>query len=212
MKYSSGVARSAGSPRAVLTWSTPVGDIVARGSRRSGPYSRTVRQRSRCQTSMRPTSCTAQVFSDSRRRLGREFADRADWTRYDSIRLPDRTLAALVHSACNKPGSGQVTHRYVRSGHGSVDRGSISDSQADSAGLIGRVTHPRSIRTATKYRNTPTATCYPAGLVAPPCSATNMVAAARSSGRRVDGAVAVVALLSPSTCLDSTAELPSVKS
>ena len=43
---------------------------------------------------------------------------------------------ALVHSACNKPGATQVTHRYVRSDHGSVDRGSISNSQADSAGSI----------------------------------------------------------------------------
>jgi len=43
---------------------------------------------------------------------------------------------ALVHSACNKPGATQVTHRYVRSGHGSVDRGSMSNSQAGSAGSI----------------------------------------------------------------------------
>jgi len=46
-------------------------------------------------------------------------------------------------------------------------------SQADSASLIGPVTHSRRVCTATKYRNTPTATCYPAGLIAAlPCSAT----------------------------------------
>jgi len=38
--------------------------------------------------------------------------------------------------SCNKPGSRQVTHGYVRSAHGSIDRGSISNSQADSAGSI----------------------------------------------------------------------------
>jgi len=32
--------------------------------------------------------------------------------------LPDRALAALVQSACNKPGSRQITHDHVRSGHG----------------------------------------------------------------------------------------------
>jgi len=56
--------------------------------------------------------------------------------RFRSINFLDRPFAALVHSACNKPGSRQVTHRSVRSGHGSVDRGSVSDSQADSAGSI----------------------------------------------------------------------------
>ena len=47
------------------------------------------------------------------------------------------------------------------------------------------LTHSPSISTATKYRNTTTAICHPARLCAtPPCSATNMVAVARSSGRR----------------------------
>ena len=47
------------------------------------------------------------------------------------------------------------------------------------------LTHSPSISTATKYRNTTTAICHPARLCAtPPCSATSMVAVARSSGRR----------------------------
>jgi len=62
-------------------------------------------------------------------------------------------------------------------------------SQADSAGLIGPVTHLRRIGTATWYRNTTTATCGPAGLVAGlPCSASNMGSAV---GRRVDGTAAL---------------------
>jgi hypothetical protein len=45
--------------------------------------------------------------------------------------------------------------------------------------------HSPSISTATKYRNTTTAICHPARLCDTlPCSATNKVAAARSSGRR----------------------------
>jgi len=40
------------------------------------------------------------------------------WTRHDSIRFTDRTLAALVQSACNKAGSRQVTHNHVRSAYG----------------------------------------------------------------------------------------------
>ena len=47
------------------------------------------------------------------------------WTRSRSSRLdalrqrrfPDRTLAALVQSACNKPESRLITHNHVRSGH-----------------------------------------------------------------------------------------------
>jgi hypothetical protein len=47
------------------------------------------------------------------------------WTRSRSSRLdalrqrrfPDRTLAALVQSACNKPKSTLITHDHVRSGH-----------------------------------------------------------------------------------------------
>src|SRR5665647_654832 len=47
------------------------------------------------------------------------------WTRSRSSRLdalrqrrfPDRTLAALVQSACNKPESRLITHDHVRSGH-----------------------------------------------------------------------------------------------
>ena len=47
------------------------------------------------------------------------------------------------------------------------------------------LTHSPSISTATKYRNTTTAICHPARLCATlPCSTTNMVAVARSSGRR----------------------------
>jgi len=38
--------------------------------------------------------------------------------RYDSVRFPDRTLAALVQSACNKPESRLITHNHVRSAHG----------------------------------------------------------------------------------------------
>jgi len=56
---------------------------------------------------------------------------------------------------------------------------------------VGRCTppvvliHSPSISTATKYRNTTTAICHPARLCDTlPCSATNKVAAARSSGRR----------------------------
>src|SRR5665811_1296047 len=64
------------------------------------------------------SSCAAQGFRDGRRRLSRGFARQGQWTRYDSIRLPDRALAALVQSACNKPGSRQITHDHVRSGHG----------------------------------------------------------------------------------------------
>jgi hypothetical protein len=55
---------------------------------------------------------------DGKRPLSREFARQGQWTRYDSIRLPDRASAALVQSACNKPGSRQITHNHVRSGHG----------------------------------------------------------------------------------------------
>jgi hypothetical protein len=67
--------------------------------------------------------------------------------------------------------------------------------KADSAGSIGPATHPP-ISTAAKYRNTTTATCHPAGLgAALSCSATNMVATAGSSGRRVDGTVAVAVAL-----------------
>ena len=40
------------------------------------------------------------------------------WTRYQSIRSPDRTLAAVVQSACNKPESRLITHDHVRSAHG----------------------------------------------------------------------------------------------
>jgi hypothetical protein len=48
------------------------------------------------------------------------------WTRSRSSRLdalrqrrfPDRTLAALVQSACNKPVSTLITHDHVRSAHG----------------------------------------------------------------------------------------------
>jgi hypothetical protein len=43
---------------------------------RRGSYSRKVRQRSQHQPSTRPVSCIAQVFSDSRRRVSREFACR----------------------------------------------------------------------------------------------------------------------------------------
>jgi hypothetical protein len=68
--------------------------------------------------------------------------------------------------------------------------------KADSAGSIGPATHPP-ISTAAKYRNTTTATCHPAGLgAALSYSATNMVATAGSSGRRVDGTVAVAVALS----------------
>jgi hypothetical protein len=54
------------------------------------------------------------------------------------------------------------------------------------AGLpCGSVPNQRSISTATKYRNATAAICYPPGLKgALPCSATNMVAAAGSSGRK----------------------------
>jgi hypothetical protein len=38
--------------------------------------------------------------------------------RYDSVRFPDRTLAVLVQSACNKPESRLITHNHVRSAHG----------------------------------------------------------------------------------------------
>jgi hypothetical protein len=71
-----------------------------------------------------------------------------------------------------------------------------NSSQADSAGLIGPVTHPRSgIGTATKYRNTPPATCYLAWLIAAlPCSATNMATAAGSSGRSGVFSIARVAV------------------
>ena len=41
-----------------------------------------------------------------------------------------------MYSACNKPERSQVIQGYVRSGHGSVDRGPISNSQADSASSI----------------------------------------------------------------------------
>jgi hypothetical protein len=64
------------------------------------------------------SSCAAQGFRYGRRRLSRGFARPGQWTRYDSIRLPDQALAALVQSACNKPGSRQITHDHVRSGHG----------------------------------------------------------------------------------------------
>src|SRR5664280_285658 len=40
------------------------------------------------------------------------------WTRYQSIRFTDRTLTAVVQSACNKPVSTLITHDHVRSGHG----------------------------------------------------------------------------------------------
>jgi len=47
------------------------------------------------------------------------------------------------------------------------------------------LTRPPSTSTATKYRNTTTATCYLARLgTALPCSVANMVAVAGSSGRR----------------------------
>jgi len=67
-------------------------------------------------------------------------------------------------------------------------------------------THPRSIGTATKYRNTNTATRPLATLVAAlPCSATNMVAAAKGSGRRGRGTVLLTDLLTPASgLLDTT--------
>jgi hypothetical protein len=40
------------------------------------------------------------------------------WTRYQSIRFTDRTLTAVVQSACNKPVSTLITHDHVRSAHG----------------------------------------------------------------------------------------------
>ena len=75
-------------------------------------------ERNASRTRAPTSSCAAQGFRDGRRRLGRGFARQGQWTRYDSIRLPDRALAALVQSACNKPGSRQITHDHVRSGHG----------------------------------------------------------------------------------------------
>jgi hypothetical protein len=75
-------------------------------------------ERNASRTRAPTSSCAAQGFRDGRRRLSRGFARQGQWTRYDSIRLPDRALAALVQSACNKPGSRQITHDHVRSGHG----------------------------------------------------------------------------------------------
>jgi hypothetical protein len=40
------------------------------------------------------------------------------WTRYQNIRFTDRTLTAVVQSACNKPVSTLITHDHVRSAHG----------------------------------------------------------------------------------------------
>src|SRR5450759_3577355 len=84
------------------------------------PHSRKVlgHERNASRTRAPTSSCAAQGFRDGRRRLSRGFARQGQWTRYDSIRLPDRALAALVQSACNKPGSRQITHDHVRSGHG----------------------------------------------------------------------------------------------
>jgi hypothetical protein len=75
-------------------------------------------ERNASRTRAPTSSCAAQGFRVGRRRLSRGFARQGQWTRYDSIRLPDRALAALVQSACNKPGSRQITHDHVRSGHG----------------------------------------------------------------------------------------------
>src|ERR1035437_8371996 len=75
-------------------------------------------ERNASRTRAPTSSCAAQGFRDGRRRLSRGFARQGQWTRYDSIRLPDRALAALVQSACNKPGSRLITHDHVRSGPG----------------------------------------------------------------------------------------------
>jgi hypothetical protein len=48
----------------------------------SDPYSRKVRQRPQHQPSIRPTRCADRAFSDTRRRLGREFASRRSGVRF----------------------------------------------------------------------------------------------------------------------------------
>ena len=75
-------------------------------------------ERNASRTRAPTSSCAAQGFRDGRRRLSRGFARQGQWTRYNSIRLPDRTLTAVVQSACNKPASRLITHNHVRSAHG----------------------------------------------------------------------------------------------
>src|ERR1019366_6987717 len=94
------------------------GGCVKFGMKRPRTPEKYGHERNASRTRAPTSSCAAQGFRDGRRRLSRGFARQGQWTRYDSIRLPDRALAALVQSACNKPGSRQVTHDHVRSAHG----------------------------------------------------------------------------------------------
>jgi len=72
----------------------------------SDPYSRKVRQRPQHQPSIRPTRCADRAFSDTRRRLGREFASRRSGVRFPVSPPRSEALSARRRGSLSGPYSG----------------------------------------------------------------------------------------------------------
>jgi hypothetical protein len=207
-------------------WTSGADPIISEASGRSGPYSRKVRQRTRHQPITRTANCVALGLTDSKRRLSREFANRRSWldprdllvrmtsagdegegVRAATIRTAPRPQALGNHRTRTRIVSmvwlvsGALWSLLEMLGHDqprdSHVHGAPHARAEPSAQLMQYERGVCARRTATKYRNTTTATRHPAGLrAALACSATNMVAVARSSGRSAHRTAAVaVALL-----------------
>jgi hypothetical protein len=176
------------------------------GRLRSGPYSRKVRQRSEHQPRTRETNCLANGRNDGERRLSRAFAGRRSWrdprdllVRMTSAGDEGEGVRAATIRAAPRPqplgnhrtrtrivsmvwlASGALWSPLAMLGHDQPRDNHVHGAphaRAESSAQL--MQYERGVcarRTATKYRNTTTATRHPTGLgAARACSATNMVA------------------------------------